>query len=87
MTRTDPAAINFIQFMRRTAIARCEERGGVEPALHLEVTASGILTCTATSAGQSADGEPLYRTRFELNGQPIGHDDAERVVMGDEVAA
>lgn len=87
MTRTDPAAINFIQFMRRRAIARCQERGGIEPGLCLEVTDSGNLTCIATGDGETTDGVPLYRTCFEINGQSISLIDAERAVMGEEVTA
>lgn len=85
MPRTDPAAINFIQAMRRIAISRCEDRDG-EPGLCLEVTASGNLTCEANPSGKSPDGDQLYHASFEINGLPISRIDAEVIAMG-EVAA
>ncbi len=84
-SKTDPAAINFIQAMRRRAIARLEARDPThrfEPACVLEVTGQGNLTCHAEFGPVTVDEVPTYRTRFELNGAPISLIDAERVAMG-----
>lgn len=81
-TPTDQAAINYIQAMRRVAIARLVEDGGDRGVLG-QMTDHGNLTCTATEAHISADGVQLYRTQFAINGRDISILDAERIAMGE----
>nr|WP_296429696.1 hypothetical protein [Roseovarius sp. BRH_c41] len=81
-TPTDQAAQNFIQAMRRVAIARlCEDRD--DRGVLGQMTDHGNLTCTATRAPDSADGVPLYTTQFAINGKDISLTEAEQIAMGE----
>jgi hypothetical protein len=103
MTRTDPAAMNLAQAMRRIAIGRLERAvAASEEAIRRDPlgttprpeTASvsercdhGTLTCTATFGHVTREGEQLFITVFDLDGTVINTCDAERVLMGEGLAA
>jgi hypothetical protein len=96
---TDPAARNFIQSMRWRAIRLFQaadqraldairrdpsiNHGRPDSTSWQEQVAAGTLTCHASLGPVTVDGVQTYRTRFELNGQPISLRDAERVAMGE----
>lgn len=98
---TDPAARTFIQAMRRLAIAHfrsADQRaldairrdssinhGRPDSASVQDQAAQGTLTCHATPGPVTVYGVQTYRTRFELDGQPISLCDAERVAMGEPI--
>jgi len=103
MTRTDPSARNLAQAMRRIAIGRLEGavanyeaviRKGAVPTCTRPETASvsercdhGTLTCSATFGHVTREGEQLFITVFDLDGTVINTCDAERVLMGEGLAA
>lgn len=85
-TPTDQAAQTFIQAMRRAAIQRLTE-GSDDMGVYGQITEHGNLTCTATPARLTGDGEQLYQTAFAINGKPISIPDAERIAMGEALDA
>lgn len=77
---------NYIHAMRRAAIQRLTE-GRDDMGVYGQITEHGNLTCTATPARVTGDGEQLYQTAFAINGMPITQQDAERIAMGEPLDA
>lgn len=77
----DQAAIKFVQFMRRRAIAQCS-RSFPDPGFHFENTGRGILECCAVPGPVTCDDVQTYRTSFKLDSRAISALDAELAAMG-----